>query len=100
MRRSIRRRASPPSLALVTRWEVIGAFGVSVGGGHANVQAQPVAILHQPLRAVTQQRRGVAALPRQPRLRIGGGLMRVVGGLCAAKMYRRIAAAFGRRLVW
>jgi plasmid stabilization system protein ParE len=73
--------------------------GVPVSHGDGDVRAQPVPVLHQSVSAVAEQRRRALALPRQPCLGIGRGLMGFVRAFLSAEIHRRIAAAFGGWLV-
>jgi hypothetical protein len=62
------------------------AFGVAIGRGHHRGGDQAVAVLHQRVAEIGQMRLLAIALHVQPRVRIGGRLMRLVRALLAVEV--------------
>ncbi len=62
------------------------ALGVTVGMRHHRRGDQPVAVLHQGMAKITQLRLLAVALLVQPRIGIGGRLMRLVPSLLSVKV--------------
>jgi hypothetical protein len=79
--------APPASFSLVLKHQQSGfALGVSIGLGHHGGGDEAVAVLHQRVSQIGQMRFLAIALLVQPRVRVAGRFMRVVGALLAMEV--------------
>ena len=83
----------PQSFSPLTIEQALGRFPLSAARSLTDFQIdqQPVAVLHQGMRSITQ--RGLLARPlaHQPTVGVGGGLMGVVATFLAMKIYPAVA---------
>src|SRR5580700_3148947 len=70
-------------------------FGSPRGVGHFTADGKAIAVLHDGVRHVAKPALA-AALAIEPRIRVGGALMRLVGSLLAPEVLLAVAPAVGR----
>src|SRR5580704_6799458 len=66
------------------------------GVGHFTADGKAIAVLHDGVRHVAKPALAAVALAIEPRIRVGGALMRLVGSLLAPEVLLAVAPAVGR----